>query len=48
MRRRYGAIIVENDEIISTGYNGAPGAGKTALIAVLHKRKYEHSQRGTV
>lgn len=24
IRRRYGAIIVRNDEIISTGYNGAP------------------------
>ena len=24
LRRRYGAIIVQNDEIISTGYNGAP------------------------
>ena len=24
LRRRYGAIIVSNDEIISTGYNGAP------------------------
>ena len=24
LRRRYGAIIVHNDEIISTGYNGAP------------------------
>ena len=24
MRKRYGAIIVKNDEIISTGYNGAP------------------------
>lgn len=24
LRRRYGAIIVLNDEIISTGYNGAP------------------------
>ena len=24
MRRKYGAIIVRNDEIISTGYNGAP------------------------
>ena len=23
-RRRYGAIIVRNDEIVSTGYNGAP------------------------
>ena len=24
LRRVYGAIIVKNDEIISTGYNGAP------------------------
>jgi Deoxycytidylate deaminase len=24
LRRRYGAIIVQRDEIISTGYNGAP------------------------
>lgn len=24
LRRRYGAIIVNNDEIISTGYNGTP------------------------
>ena len=24
LRRRYGAIIVRDDEIISTGYNGAP------------------------
>lgn len=24
MRRKYGAVIVKNDEILSTGYNGAP------------------------
>lgn len=24
IRRKYGAVIVKNDEIISTGYNGAP------------------------
>ena len=24
LRKRYGAIIVQNDEIIATGYNGAP------------------------
>ena len=24
LRRKYGAIIVRNDEIISTGYTGAP------------------------
>ena len=28
MRRRYGAIIVRSDEIISTGYNGAPRGRK--------------------
>lgn len=24
LRRRYGAVIVKNDEILATGYNGAP------------------------
>lgn len=24
LRRRYGAIIVKNDEVIATGYNGSP------------------------
>lgn len=24
LRRRYGAVIVKNDEIIATGYNGSP------------------------
>ena len=24
LRRRYGAVIVNNDEIVSTGYNGSP------------------------
>jgi len=28
LRRHYGAIIVQNDEIISTGYNGAPRGRK--------------------
>jgi dCMP deaminase len=28
LRRKYGAIIVFNDEIISTGYNGAPRGRK--------------------
>ena len=31
MRRQYGAIIVENDEIISTGYNGAPRGRKNCI-----------------
>lgn len=27
LKRQYGAVIVNNDEIISTGYNGAPRGG---------------------
>ena len=31
LRRHYGAIIVKNDEIISTGYNGAPRGRKNCI-----------------
>ena len=31
LRRNYGAIIVKNDEIISTGYTALPEAERTAL-----------------
>lgn len=31
MRRCYGAIIVKNDEIVSTGYNGAPRGRKNCM-----------------
>ena len=31
LRRHYGAIIVKNDEIISTGYNGAPRGRKNSI-----------------
>ena len=31
LRRCYGAIIVKNDEIISTGYNGAPRRRKNCV-----------------
>ena len=50
LRRQYGAVIVKNDEIISTGYNGAP-RGETnccergecwrALNNIPHGEKYE-------
>lgn len=32
LRRRYGAVIVKNDEVISTGYVGAPADGRIAQI----------------
>lgn len=31
LRRQYGAIIVRNDEIVSTGYNGAPRGRKNCM-----------------
>mgnify|MGYP002550639303 CR=1 FL=1 len=31
LRRHYGAIIVRNDEIVSTGYNGAPRGRKNCI-----------------
>ena len=31
LRRQYGAIIVNNDEVISTGYNGAPRGRKNCI-----------------
>jgi len=31
LRRNYGAVIVNNDEIISTGYNGAPRGRKNCI-----------------
>ena len=38
LRRHYGAILVRNDEIISTGYNGAPrGRQNLSLLHILVK-----------
>ena len=31
LRRNFGAIIVKNDEIVSTGYNGAPRGRKNCM-----------------
>lgn len=31
LRRRYGAIIVRDDEIVSTGYNGAPRGRRNCI-----------------
>ena len=31
MRRCYGAIIVQHDEIVSSGYNGAPRGRKNCM-----------------
>ena len=49
LRRKYGAIIVRNDEIISTGYNGAPqGPPQLLRPGPLHQGESEHPLRGAV
>ena len=41
LRRNYGAIIVKNDEIISTGYTGAPRGRKNCIdIGVCVREKF--------
>lgn len=45
LKSQYGAIIVQNDEIISTGYNGAPRGMKSCLDRKECLRK--NSKRGT-
>jgi dCMP deaminase len=41
LRRKYGAIIVKNDRIVSTGYNGAPRCRKNCCdIGTCLRQKY--------
>ncbi len=41
LRRQYGAVIVNNDEIIATGYNGAPrGEMNCCDAGYCHCQKY--------
>ncbi len=40
LRRTYGAIIVKNDEIMSTGYNGAPrGRSNCTDLGICHREE---------
>ena len=42
LRRTYGAIIVKNDEIVSTGYNGAPrGRCNCSDMGVCHREELQ-------
>lgn len=41
LRKKSGAVIVNNDEIISTGYNGAPRGRKNCIdLGYCSKKKY--------
>ena len=46
LRRRFGAIIVSNDEIIATGYNGAPRGRKNCTDLQFCIRKQLQVPRG--
>lgn len=47
LRRNYGSIIVKNDEIISTGYTGAPRGRKNCIDAQTCIREKLNVKRGT-
>ena len=47
LRRNYGAIIVQNDEIISTGYAGAPRNRKNCTSLGYCIREQKNVPRGT-
>lgn len=41
MRKKYGSVIVNNDEIIATGYSGAPRGRKNCIdLGFCTKKKY--------
>ena len=47
LRRNYGSIIVKNDEIISTGYTGAPRGRKNCIDIKICRREQLNVPRGT-
>lgn len=47
LRRNYGSIIVKHDEIISTGYTGAPRGRKNCIDIGICKREELNIKRGT-
>lgn len=47
LRRNYGSIIVKNDEIISTGYTGAPRGRKNCPDIGFCRREQLNVPRGT-
>ncbi len=48
LRRKYGSIIVSNDEIISTGYVGAPRGRKNCTDLNYCTRENQNIPRGTM
>ncbi len=46
LRRRYGAIIVKNDEIIATGYNGSPRGETNCIDLGYCEREHKNVPKG--
>ena len=46
LRRRYGAVIVKNDEIIATGYNGAPRGEENCIDKDICERERLNIPKG--
>ena len=46
LRRRYGAVIVQSDQIISTGYCGAPRGTVNCIDMNFCLREKRHAKRG--
>jgi len=46
LRRKYGAVIVRNDSIVATGYNGAPRGTKDSTAAGWCYREEHHIPAG--
>lgn len=46
LRRQYGCVIVNNDEIVSTGYNGAPRGRKNCIDLGYCYREQKEIPRG--
>lgn len=47
LRRNYGAVIVNNDEIVSTGYNGAPRGATNCCDTGICYRQENNVPHGT-
>ena len=46
LRRRYGAVIVKNDEIIATGYNGSPRGDANCIDTGICEREILNVPKG--
>ena len=46
LRNNYGSVIVKNDEIISTGYTGAPRGRKNCIDLGVCRRKQNNTPSG--